>query len=159
MMEFRAYFFGNMYISSIQQGIQAGHSIANMFVKYDPITLRGDILYEWAKNHQTMILLNAGYGSEINDLVEMFSSADNRYPWASFNESQEALNGAITTVGIILPEKIFIGAKQIREGLVSPQDMMAAKTVSWDSPEQKSYKINTWEYEMLLRLNNYGLAK
>ena len=31
----RAYFFGNMYLSSIQQGIQAAHCLGEMFLKYD----------------------------------------------------------------------------------------------------------------------------
>lgn len=32
--EYRAYFFGNMYLSQIQQGIQAAHVVAEMSMAY-----------------------------------------------------------------------------------------------------------------------------
>ena len=101
----RAYFFGNMYLSSIQQGIQAGHVIGEMSVKYGA---NPDSMFsEWAKDHKTMILLNSGMSSNLSDIVKHLSKSDNPFNWAPFFESREALDGALTSVGIILPEEIY----------------------------------------------------
>lgn len=103
----RAYFFGNMYLSSIQQGIQAAHVVHDMFVTYQVESERKQKLFNWATNHKTMILLNAGYSSEIFALSAFFRTEDNPYPWSNFYEDPDALNSAITSVGIILPAKIY----------------------------------------------------
>lgn len=178
-MENRAYFFGNMYLSSIQQGIQSAHTLTEMFTKYVNATDWNDHtvqLFEWAKNHKTMVLLNAGYSEEIRSLVELFSNHRNKYPWASFSEGNDALDGALTCVGIILPQKIYDGAKIIREWRpskgeahhLSPRDTLEYEGQIVVGPENV-FNINvegliTWEYngferKLVQRLNNYGLAK
>jgi hypothetical protein len=103
----RSYFFGNMYLSSIQQGIQAAHVVHDMFVKYQIESEQKRTLFDWATNRKTMILLNAGYADEILKLQEFFRSAENPYPWATFHEEGASLNFAATSVGIVLPEKIY----------------------------------------------------
>lgn len=151
----RAYFFGNMYLSSIQQGIQAAHATSEMFVKYGdparPHDARGQqasaILNTWARDHKTMVLLNAGYGEEIHRLVDFFSSGANPFPWAQFYEGKDSLDGAITTVGIILPEEIYNAAKAFREAPVPGVD-------PWNG-----YKATVFELELATKLNNYGLAR
>lgn len=149
----RAYFFGNMYLSSIQQGIQAAHAVVEMFVKYnkqqkellgiEPNQLA--ILNHWADYHKTMVLLNAGYGEEIHNLITFFSEADNPLPWAAFRESREALDSALTTVGIILPEEFYEGAKEL-------------KSISGFG-ENYAKLLPGWERTLAERLNNYGLAR
>lgn len=109
----RFYAWGNMYLSSIQQGIQAGHVIGNMSVKYGA---NPDSMYcDWAKNHKTMILLNGGMSCNLGDIVEHFSKQDNPFEWAPFSESRDALDGALTSVGIILPEDVYENAKKVRK--------------------------------------------
>lgn len=113
----RAYFFGNMYLSSIQQGIQASHVVTKLFRKYETSWYNGiwieptqnprSILHDWADNHVTKILCNAGYGSEIRSLEEFFTTIANPYPFISFCEEASALDGAITSIGIVLPAKIY----------------------------------------------------
>lgn len=169
-MEYRAYFFGNMYLSSIQQGIQAAHVVGEMSVKYyaamdggDP---DGETFYQWATHDKTMVLLNAGYSEEIHSLVQMFSRKGNSFPWAKFHEDEDALDGALTCVGIILPEYIWEGARQLRE---SPRagaqlSMRESGHVEW-SPGGNTSKplerqdITKWEFELICRLNTYGLAR
>ena len=57
-MEYRAYFLGNMYLSQIQQGIQAAHVTSELFSSYtDELSVESDILCKWAESHKTMILL------------------------------------------------------------------------------------------------------
>lgn len=167
-MELRAYFFGNMYLSSIQQGIQAAHVISDMFVKYDEWNTReSDLLWEWAEDHKTMILLNAGYGNEIHDLVEFFGQNENNFPFECFCEAEEALDGAITSVGIILPKYIWEGSKQLRNGSISIDDLRTDATITYAESTSNSensariveQSINKWEFDLIQRLNNYGLAR
>ena len=111
--ELRAYFFNNMYLQAIHAGIQAQHCTAEMFVKYpyDTCTPDQDILYDWADYHKTTIILNGGYASNLERIISILNNPNNPYPWGYFCESQEALKGCLTSVGIILPRKVFEGAK------------------------------------------------
>ena len=164
----RAYFFGNMYLSSIQQGIQAGHVIGEMSLKYlinnygvnDEICRA--LYHEWVENHKTMVLLNAGYGAEIHELVTIFSHPDNdSLPWAFFKEGEDALDGALTCVGIILPDKIYELAKLIRD----PEEF---KIIEHSVVNSGDWLVNSdglvweytkWEWDLVKRLNDYGLAR
>jgi hypothetical protein len=124
----RMYFFTNMYTAGIHAGIQAQHCTADMFVKHDgyeePNLYEGAytpqeiskheeelkvsaILFDWAHHHKTTILLNGGYHSNLLRITELLSCVDNPYPWSYFCESKEALNGAMTSVGVVVPEKVY----------------------------------------------------
>lgn len=118
----RAYFWGNMYLSSIQQGIQSLHCVSEMFIKYpdlltniNPSATQADDLNEWAKNHKTVVLLNAGESVSLRKIESLMQDESNEYAWASWCESDEALHGALTNVGIILPERIYKGAQNIKK--------------------------------------------
>lgn len=155
----RAYFFGNMYLSSIQQGIQAAHVTAEMFTKYKMYgaearvpTQQLAILEHWASDHKTMVLLNAGYGEEIHSLVTLFNTTENPLPWAHFNEGKDALDGALTCVGIILPEEFYEGSKEYKAH--GPSAFLGSELTP------NFNKLQTqWERDFAIRLNNYGLAK
>lgn len=106
----RAYFFGNMYLSSIQQGIQAAHATASMFTKYlydDLNSVKETMLFEWANEHETMVLLNGGDCDALQDIVDLLNTSANPYPWARFRESTGALNSVTTSIGIVIPEKLY----------------------------------------------------
>lgn len=103
----RAYFFNNMYFSGIHAGIQSQHTTAEMFTKYNRDACQYDMLFDWADNHKTTVVLNGGIQTDLMELQAIFSSKDNPYPWAYFNESKEAANGCLTNVGIIVPEKVY----------------------------------------------------
>lgn len=150
----RAYFFANMYLSSIQKGIQTAHVIANMFVKYgEQDTQKSQILYDWAAVHKTIIILNAGYSEEIRNLLYFFSSEQNPFPYASFNEGQDALDGALTCAGIILPEEIYGASKELREG----NGYLAGK--GGQGMVYNGYELSQYELELALRIDKYGLAR
>lgn len=119
---YRGYFFGNMYLSSIQQGIQAAHVIQNMVVRYHMavryhmVVTTEDmrdaflILDGWMRNDATIILLNGGYQSVLASLYQDLTSwtdGGRVYPIGCFYEEQAALNGALTSVGIVLPERVY----------------------------------------------------
>jgi hypothetical protein len=162
-IKMRAYFFGNMYLSSIQQGIQAAHVLGEMFIKYtQPDDMETEMLHEWAKNHKTMILLNGGYSESIRDLYEFLKSSENPYPFADFHEGQDALDGALTSVGIVLPEKIYgFDLVDVTSALgFLAADGFYSKTVT----DKKTGYVNTyeytkWELELIQRIGQFGLAR
>lgn len=107
----RAYFFGNMYISPIQHGIQAAHVVTKMFSAYGHRKLSNptDMLYDWADVGVTKILLNGGYQSNLADVFSIFEfiAPKLELPFAKFHEEESALNGALTSVGIVVPQEIY----------------------------------------------------
>lgn len=137
--ELRAYFFQNMYLQGIHAGIQSQHTTGEMFVKYNPNHLDietdcvgncpklgpTEMLYEWANEHKTTIVLNGGYAENLYRLVGVLADINNPYPWAYFKESKEALGGVLTNVGIILPQKIFNFSKEYGD----PTFWLAEKTI------------------------------
>lgn len=164
----RAYFFGNMYLSSIQQGIQAGHVIGDMFAKYMPTqdldsshadTVKLETLRTWADDHKTMILLNAGYGANIRSLNLRFRLKANPYPFAMFCEEEAALDGAATSIGIILPEHIYTGAAQSRNSQEIRESMEDTGEVRWFEDEELiCVPVSNWELDLMQEMNKYGLA-
>lgn len=170
-MELRGYFFGNMYLSSIQQGIQYGHCVGRMAAKYRAVSRASSFLFDWLEKYETVVLLNAGYSSEIASLLEFFDNPENPYPFGQFNESKEALDGALTCAGIVLPHQIYTGAWMVRNARLHPwraddflQEIRDTGTITvWDDPRtmetSTNYNLSKWEYDMMLRLNNYGMAQ
>lgn len=153
----RAYFFGNMYLSSIQQGIQSAHVVSELFIKYsDPNKPNYHPLHEWANNHKTMVLLNAGYSEELRSLHKFFNESDNPYPWAQFHESKQALDSAFTCIGIILPKRIYNTSKVCRE---KRWNLFLLKFGVLGKLLGLSTNLSTWEAELINKLNKYGLAK
>lgn len=161
----RAYFFGNMYLSSIQQGIQSAHVVHELFIKYPdptPVWQKGQktylipntILYDWAIDYKTMILLNGGYSEILHGLVEFFEEDKNPYPYAHFNEGQDALDGALTCVGIILPEKIYVTADMVHKGEINMDQLYDNDVLISGS----KWSFTPWEIKLIQELNQYSLA-
>jgi len=169
----RAYFFGNMYLSSIQQGIQAAHATHELFTTWTVPGVAYTNLHHWATEHKTMVLLNGGYAAAIQDLVDFFAEQgtdDVDYPWADVHEEEASLNGALTTVGIILPEKIYAMAAAIRRdskqkmirsilhknnGLITV-DADNSLGITVDEPTILYY--TPWELQLIDKLNKFSLA-
>lgn len=108
----RAYFFVNQYISGIHAGIQSLHALSEVHNKYyGTATQEEAMLRDWEANHKTVIVLEGGYQSRLEELLVQFSEIQHNYPFASFREEKDALNCAMTAVCIILPEQVF-AAKQ-----------------------------------------------
>jgi len=148
----RAYFFGNMYLSPIQQGIQAAHVTHELFLKYGIDSQ----LFDWAHDHKTMILLNGGYSVNLRDLMTLFDTHKNPYPWAHFNEGDDSLDGALTSVGIILPERIYVTAAAMRDDEEFVTRLR--ETGSWNPCDDEHYEISKYDFDLCLELNKYGLA-
>jgi hypothetical protein len=181
-----------MYLSSIQQGIQAGHVISEMFNKYGPdlpamaldvsftVTEQFTRLNEWSRNHKTMILLNGGYGENLHELEGFFEGTldqpgvtglgeydgYNPYPFAAFCESDEALDGAFTSFGCILPPKIYDGARLMQKVKRLPREIDARilfeheRILMFDAPDGRyEVQYTQWEIELMERLMSFRLAQ
>lgn len=129
----RAYFFGNMYISQIAHGIQAAHVVTKLFASYgrlDP-SVEADMLYDWADVGVTKILLNGGYQSNLADVYKVFEFIGPilGLPYAKFHEEEAALNGALTSVGIVVPAEVYdmdmISWTSHFEFVKTPQEVLA----------------------------------
>ena len=110
MMELRAYYFGNFYLSSIQQGIQALHVTTEMYNKYQGYnTPARDMLEDWADKYKTVVLLNGGDQATLfetlGDLEPHFKTLG--LPYAFFREEESALNCSLTSFGVVLPEAVY----------------------------------------------------
>jgi hypothetical protein len=150
----RLYTFGNYYLSSIQQGIQAAHVVAELFTKYtnelrDTHTPDG-VLYEWAMHHKTMVCLNGGNNSGLAELSDRLFILGNALglPFEEFREDVDSLGGVLTCCGIVVPAKIYEAAQAVR-GL----DAVSAEIVA-----EQAGLIQVAELELAKLLNIYGLA-
>jgi len=104
----RAYFFTLNHLSGIQKGIQAGHCLAEIWLRSERILSLRNIMHEWANKHKTMIVLNGGDCTVLLKLSGQLAIhwSDLRLPWGYFHEDA-SLNNAMTAVGIIVPESIY----------------------------------------------------
>lgn len=154
----RFYAFGNFYLSSIQQGIQAAHVVAEMFCKYpvDYECIKFDDLNKWAHEHKTMILLNGGAHLELKELLDFFHKDENPYPFDYFIEP-ETLNDTITSAGIVLPEKIYEGAVKLR-GKLTDRELKEYENENALYLGEDCVGYSDWEKELMERLNKCRLA-
>lgn len=154
----RLYTFCNYYLSSIQQGIQSAHIIGEMFaggVDMGPATLT--VLYDWAKNHKTMVVLNGGNSADLTDLKYKLSAiADRLYlPCASFREDGQSLNNALTCVGVVVPENIYAYNEIERE--LAKQRSKGGPLA--DVMVLNPYKLSDDEKQLAELIATYPLAK
>lgn len=118
----RCYHFGNFYLSSIQQGIQAAHAQMELFVKYSDNLVPGytsiqkQNLFDWAKNHKTMVCLNGWALKDLKNIEVLMKDSENKYPWSAFYEDEYSLGAILTNITIVLPEEIYDTAAKIRSG-------------------------------------------
>lgn len=159
----RAYFFGNYYLSAIQQGIQSTHCIVEIQQKYRVTSCSCILQYEeWARKHKTVVLLNGGNQADLIDLYTFLQHSSNLFPFGFFKEDEQSLNSCVTCVGIILPARIYDGAKLLRDRL-SKVVFMHEDTYIIDHPALPAHReydetYNSWEIDLMSRLNTYRLA-
>lgn len=159
----RGYFFGHFMLSSIQQGIQAQHCNAEMFVNYRHESPEHDVLFEWALAHKTSILLNGGNCQDLLNLVlELQPIAHElQLPCTTFSEDN-SLAGAMTCVSIVVPERIYNAASHIRDPawFSVTIDYLDQKVVCFqNSTTLDTYNISSPQYALACILNRYSLAK
>lgn len=166
----RCYHFGNFYLSSIQQGIQAAHAQMELFVKYREICVdydninpsieeyeyqqQVDDLYDWAENHKTMVCVNGGNLQGLKDIELLFQTDQNKFPWATFYEDEMSLGSLLTNVCIVLPEYIYENAAKIRNREYTLQDNKV-----WDELGMFVVNLTEFEIKLIQLLNSCQLAR
>jgi hypothetical protein len=179
----RIYCFGNFYLSSIQQGIQGLHALGELVVKYgmkskeefgvrERHEIQSSILADFLCNHKTAIVCNGGAQKSLQDLYvffkQGFSEGKNDFPYSQFKEEQDALNGALTCVAIVLPARIYEFAELLRndkDGILrfSMEEQFNRRGFAcYDMQKSGDPSVtinNRWEYELAQLLTTFSLAK
>ena len=158
----RCYHFGNYYLSSIQQGIQAAHAQMELFVKYKEnivpnyTSVQQEFLFDWAKNHKTMVCLNGGNNKDLLEIKELltFNNDNCTYPWSYFCEDEDSLGAVITNVSIVLPEKIYETAAKIRN-----REFILTDLKVLDMCGNVIVELTEFEVKLIETLNKCQLAK
>jgi hypothetical protein len=147
----RFYGFGNYYLSSLQQGLQAGHLAVELSLqsRNNPES----IYFEWADKHKVMVLLNGGNSAMLESLYQKFKELNALgmdLPYTKFHEDEQSLGCALTYVGIILKQKYTdIIDKYIRSGKkYSVQELLAEEVEPWSE----------WEVQLVELVKDYQLA-
>lgn len=141
----RFYSYSNFYLSPIQIGIQAFHCLGEMIIKYGAHkeTEQAHLLNDWIQNHKTLICLNGGNNASLIELHTLLTRVDNPgYPVVKFHEDEESMGGMLTTVGIVLPAKIYEAV---------PIDEVACE-LTYDG-------LTPWEIEVLQKIKRMPLAR
>ena len=108
----RCYHINNFYLAGIHAGIQSAHAQHELAIKYlgdysDATPQAKENYLTWAKLHKTIIVLNGGMQSDLISFKKLLETPENPYAWSAFHESEEALNGALTNLGLVLPESMY----------------------------------------------------
>jgi hypothetical protein len=110
----RLYSWVVMYLEGIHAGIQTAHCQGAISSKYRELTAFGDLqrlsLYqEWESKHSVIQVYNGGYSSSLRERYLKLEKYGKMFglPYAKWHESQDALDGALTAVGIVVPERYY----------------------------------------------------
>lgn len=118
----RCYHLNNFYMGGIHAGIQSAHAQHELAMKYLGEYIAKSPHFEpakkayidWATNYKTIIVLNAGMQSDLKEWVALMqSNSMHDFAWAPFYESDEAINGALTNMALVLPERIYGYAREV----------------------------------------------
>ena len=112
-------------LSTTQQGIQSQHATIELFNKYKGEDAKSKMLYDWSNNFKTHISLNGGDSQGLKSILEVIKMYDDteglEYPYATFYED-ESLEGILTSISIIIPEKIYQTIKYLKDDILSTDE-------------------------------------
>ena len=160
----RMYSFTNFMLSSMAQGIQPLHAVAEMSIKYQNDE-KHQQYYDWAKNHKTMICLSAGVYTDLKYVRDFFTTSENPYAWSEFCED-ESLDFQMTSVAIVLPEKIYEASSLLRsrnfvfEGMyLHCLDTEKTDFETLTELADKNWTFTQWEQDLVKLVGSKPLAK
>jgi hypothetical protein len=144
-MELRLYSFVNFYLSPMQKGIQTGHAAVDLMLKYsgrvgnDNSDFQKTMVYDWAKDHKTFIVLDGGNSKSLTQSTDIIFDAG--FPFETFCEDKDSLERLHTCTVVILPEYIF-GAKLASDGMnYIFQDAFKVEPAIVTGPGDATYNI------------------
>lgn len=163
----RLYTFVNMYLSSIQQGIQSAHVAVELVNEYR--RKRGSaakLLFDWAEHGKTMIVLNGGMASDVANSFEATDSYNDKsfgYPFAAFWEEPGAIHEsrtAMTAWGIVLPPEVY-NARPVEtfSGGHVRRTGFSSMDVEDITPTTPIWELGSFEHFICTILQGKGLAR
>lgn len=165
-IHYRLYSFTNMYLSPIQSGIQTAHIVSNLLSQCheddDIDETYSDMKDMWAMFDKTIIVCNGGNSKSLEDLFQFFIDIDIKLPYTIFHEDEESLNGALTAVGVLVPENLY-DAKYM-EHPDKPEDIDKQDKYALDSYRFKfgkallEYDEDTPEFKFIQKIRSFRLA-
>ena len=126
----RLYLFSNLYVSSIQHGIQGLHAFTDLLVRYGPTSVEFATAMQWATQHKTVIITCGGYSStlqavfdRLTQIAEDWTTEDGQscLPFAKFHEEKDALAGALTSVAVVVPASAYFTEDRAADGIALQQ--------------------------------------
>jgi hypothetical protein len=172
--ELRCYTFTDFMLSSIQQGIQSGHASMELVNKYlleqGWINGMAEQVNDWIQNHKTIMCMNGGSFADVTGWLQFFEdglvlSHQNDFPFVGFTE-EEAQGGNLTSVAVVLPERIFNGVTAIREAkwndnyVVVWDHALEELRITFDAKnEPLTITYNKWESDLMNRLRGARFAQ
>jgi hypothetical protein len=151
----RLYSFVNFYLSSIQQGIQTAHVLQELNNEYGrKISAPGKVLFDWARDHKTIIVLNGGTRSDVEKtyfrLKELCIPLG--LPFSFFHEDDDSLGGIVTCCAAVIPEVLY-GA--------TPLPAPTENSFAFIRPgePQISFWEDTPEWELIRLIRSFNLAR
>lgn len=114
-------FFGHTFLSGGQKTLQAGHVIGELFLQHQFGTKPRENLYNWVEFHKTIIAFDGGDCQDLQEIYEVIETIgeDHDLPYGQFFESKRSLNGALTSVGIIVPGYTYDPTFIVKDAMAS----------------------------------------
>jgi len=105
----RLYSFVNYYLSPLQHGLQTAHCVGDMSVAYKHNTPQHEVYVDWVTNHKTIIICNGGNSLQLDELYCKLRAWGEKFglPVVRFNEDEQSLNGALTSVAMVIPAQYY----------------------------------------------------
>lgn len=147
--DYRLFCWVNMYLSQIQRGIQTAHVVSQIAVNERDD--KNSIYWHWASLDCTIQVYNGGMYSDISEISNQLQVNHGEYPYAKFYESSAAMNGMLTSVGVILPRKIWQSAK----GKVDAQTIKDYRMIMGCSLGEAEYDAETGAMFRYLNENGF----
>lgn len=111
MAIYRLYTFTNYYLSDKQLGIQSLHIVGEMANRNTNVRDREPVndgvensFEQWCRKDKTVIVLNGGNSASLNRIYYELQKLGIGEDPIFFREDEESLNGALTAVGILIPD-------------------------------------------------------
>lgn len=98
-MKYRMYSFVLRQLNSMQKGVQTAHSIVEYSLKYG----KTDEYLGWANVDKTLIILDGGTYTEMNEILEEFEDYGIKCEYFT----EEDLNDLMTSITLIADERVW----------------------------------------------------
>lgn len=150
----RLYSFVNYYLSPLQHGLQTAHCVSEMMVDPSISTslIKHTMFDDWARNHKTIIICNGGNSLQLQELYEkLVTLCDHfKFPVVKFHEDEQSLNCALTSVAVVLPERVYNTKMTDPTTWTYPGDGSDATPVNFTEGSK--------EFELISLIKSYRLA-